>query len=133
MRLRLPTHAPRLMALPPRPSAAAGTSTQVAELSSGLQRLDHLLLNVTHEQRYLYARTVRHLRTVQSTHSRALWYQLLIYFFIVLTSFAQVGVCAGRAPGLPRTLCPQSARAPAGGGSPACVCGCAYACVLHMR
>lgn len=70
-----------------------GSAQQVADLSAGLQRLDHLLLNVTHEQRYLYARTVRHLRTVESTHSRTLWYQLLIYFFIVLTSFAQaVGV-----------------------------------------
>ncbi|GAB4814798.1 hypothetical protein N2152v2_001844 [Parachlorella kessleri] len=74
-------------------TTALGSAEQVAELSQGLQRLDHLLLNVTHEQRYLYARSVRHLRTVQSTHSRTLWYQLLIYFFIVLTSFAQaVGV-----------------------------------------
>lgn len=70
-----------------------GSAQQVADMSSGLQRLDTLLMNVTYEQRYLYARTVRHLRTVESTHARALWYQLLIYFFIILTSFAQaVGV-----------------------------------------
>lgn len=62
-------------------------------LQHGLQRLDHLLLNVTHEQRYLYARTARHLRTAQSTLARTFWYYTAIYGTICLASFSQlVGV-----------------------------------------
>lgn len=67
-----------------------GTVEQVEEVTQGLQRLDYYLMNVTNEQRYLYARTVRHLRTAQSTHARALGYMLLICGTIVLASFVQV-------------------------------------------
>lgn len=42
-------------------------------------------------QRYLYARTVRHLRTAESTHARTLGYMLLICGTIVAASFVQVG------------------------------------------
>ena len=66
------------------------TREQVDELSLGLQRLDYYLHNVTNEQRYLYARTLRHLKTVQSTHTRAFWYYLLTNSVIVLSAFAQV-------------------------------------------
>lgn len=66
---------------------------QVEEVTQGLQRLDYYLMNVTNEQRYLYARTVRHLRTAQSTHARALGYMLLICGTIVLASFVQVRRC----------------------------------------
>jgi hypothetical protein len=62
----------------------------VEEVSQGLQRLDYYLLNVTNEQRYLYARTARHLRTAESTHARTLWYMLLICGTIILASFVQV-------------------------------------------
>lgn len=67
-----------------------GTSEQVAELSRGLQRLDYYLQNVTNEQRFLYSRAVRHLRTVESTHARAFWYYFLIYSVIMMASTAQV-------------------------------------------
>lgn len=81
----------RPVSLPPaslRPPA--GTVEQVEEVTQGLQRLDHYLMNVTNEQRYLYARTVRHLRTAESTHGRTLGYMLLICGTIVLASFVQV-------------------------------------------
>jgi hypothetical protein len=74
----------------------AGTVEQVEEVTQGLQRLDYYLMNVTNEQRYLYARTVRHMRTAESTHSRALGYSLLICGTIVAASFVQVGEGAGR-------------------------------------
>jgi hypothetical protein len=63
---------------------------QVEEVTQGLQRLDYYLMNVTNEQRYLYARTVRHLRTAESTYGRTLGYMLLICGTIVLASFVQV-------------------------------------------
>ena len=63
------------------------------EVSQGRQRLDYYLLNVTNEQRYLYARTARHLRTAESTHARTLWYMLLICGTIILASFVQVRGC----------------------------------------
>jgi len=63
----------------------------VQEVTQGLQRLDYYLMNVTNEQRYLYARTVRHLRTAESTHARTLGYMLLICGTIVAASFVQVG------------------------------------------
>ena len=64
---------------PPLPAAAsAGTLHQVEEVTQGLQRLDFYLTNVTHEQRYLYARTIRHLRTAESTHGRTFGYLLLL-------------------------------------------------------
>ncbi|KAL4854397.1 hypothetical protein ACK3TF_004907 [Chlorella vulgaris] len=67
-----------------------GTIEQVEEVTQGLQRLDYYLMNVTNEQRYLYARTVRHLRTAESTYSRTFGYMILICSTIVLASFAQV-------------------------------------------
>lgn len=42
-------------------------------------------------QRFLYARTVRHLRTAESTYTRTLGYSLLICGTIVLASLVQVG------------------------------------------
>ncbi|PSC70489.1 transmembrane emp24 domain-containing p24beta3-like [Micractinium conductrix] len=71
-------------------ASSLGTVEQVQEVTSGLQRLDHYLMNVTNEQRYLYARTVRHLRTAESTHGRTLGYMLLICGTIVAASFVQV-------------------------------------------
>ncbi|KFM26672.1 hypothetical protein F751_6629 [Auxenochlorella protothecoides] len=67
-----------------------GTNDQVQSLADGLQRLDYYLHNVTNEQRYLSSRTERHLQTVRSTHSRALWYYVALYGVIVAASFAQV-------------------------------------------
>lgn len=67
-----------------------GTVEQVEEVTEGLQRLDYYLMNVTNEQRYLYARTVRHLRTAESTHTRTLMYMLLICTTIVAASVVQV-------------------------------------------
>lgn len=67
-----------------------GTVEQVEEVSQGLQRLDYYLMNVTNEQRYLYARTVRHLRTAESTKTRTLGYMLLICGTIVAASVVQV-------------------------------------------
>ncbi len=64
---------------------------QVEEVTEGLQRLDYYLTNVTNEQRYLYARTVRHLRTAESTYTRTLAYMLLICATIVAASVVQVG------------------------------------------
>ncbi|KAL4446240.1 hypothetical protein ABPG77_003047 [Micractinium sp. CCAP 211/92] len=67
-----------------------GTVEQVEEVTEGLQRLDYYLTNVTNEQRYLYARTVRHLRTAESTYTRTLAYMLLICATIVAASVVQV-------------------------------------------
>jgi emp24/gp25L/p24 family/GOLD len=67
-----------------------GTKEQIEDLEHGLLRLDHYLLNVTHEQRYLYSRTVRHLRTAESTLRRTFWYYLAIYSVICLASFSQL-------------------------------------------
>ena len=62
-------------------------------MTHGLHRLDHYLHNVTNEQRYLYARTERHLRTAKSTLTRTFWYYSAIYGTICLASFSQlVGV-----------------------------------------
>lgn len=80
-----------------------GTAEQVTALMEGLQRLDFYLHNVTNEQRYLSSRSDRHLRTVRSTHARALWYNLAVYAAIVLAAFAQVrrgAVFLGRPRGL---------------------------------
>lgn len=54
---------------------------------------------MTNEQRYLSSRTERHLQTVRSTHSRALWYYVALYGVIVAASFAQVSTTAGVVPG----------------------------------
>ena len=89
--LQAPTRILPLPVRPPPPPPLAGTVEQVQEVTSGLQRLDHYLMNVTNEQRYLYARTVRHLRTAESTHGRTLGYMLLICGTIVAASFVQVG------------------------------------------
>lgn len=72
-------------------------------MTQGLQRLDYYLMNVTNEQRYLYARTVRHLRTAESTYSRTFGYMILICSTIVLASFAQVcgGALCGRGVAVP--------------------------------
>ena len=59
-------------------------------MMEGLRRLEWYLANITHEQRYLHARTVRHLRTAESTHGRALGYSLLIYTVVVAAAAAQV-------------------------------------------
>ncbi|KAI7846327.1 hypothetical protein COHA_000164 [Chlorella ohadii] len=67
-----------------------GTADQVREVTEGLQRLDYYLTNITNEQRYLYARTMRHLRTAESTHARTMGYMLLICGTIVAASFVQV-------------------------------------------
>lgn len=82
---------------PPAPRAShrrpAGSAEQIEVLQHGLQRLDHYLANVTNEQRYLYARTARHLRTAESTLQRTFWYYTAIYGTICLASFSQlVGV-----------------------------------------
>jgi hypothetical protein len=65
---------------------------QIVDIESGLGRIDRYLTNVTHEQRYLYARTVRHLRTAESTLSRTYWYYTLVYSVICLASFSQIMV-----------------------------------------
>lgn len=67
-----------------------GTKEQIESLEHGLLRLDHYLLNVTHEQRFLYSRTVRHLRTAESTLRRTFWYYSAIYSVICLASFSQL-------------------------------------------
>ena len=67
-----------------------GTKEQIESLQHGLLRLDHYLLNVTHEQRYLYSRTLRHLRTAESTLRRTFWYYIAIYSAICLASFSQL-------------------------------------------
>ena len=67
-----------------------GTKEQIASLEHGLLRLDHYLMNVTQEQRYLYARTLRHLKTAESTLWRTFWYYLAIYGTICLASFSQL-------------------------------------------
>jgi len=67
-----------------------GTKEQIEDLEHGLLRLDHYLLNVTHEQRYLYSRTVRHLRTAESTLRRTFWYYMAIYTVICLAAFSQL-------------------------------------------
>lgn len=85
----LPPPPGHLHALPAAP--LAGTVEQVEEVTEGLQRLDYYLTNVTNEQRYLYARTVRHLRTAESTYTRTLAYMLLICATIVAASVVQVG------------------------------------------
>lgn len=76
--------------LPLMDPSMLGSKEQIERLSQGLMRLDHYLTNVTNEQRYLYARTVRHLKTSQSTHTRAFWYSLAIFSTVALASFAQV-------------------------------------------
>ena len=74
---------------PPTPPPT-GSKAQVAAVQAGLLRLDHLLLNVTHEQRHLYARTARHLQTAKSTLARAFWYYLVLYAAIAGASFSQL-------------------------------------------
>ena len=46
-------------------------------------------------QRYLYARTMRHLRTAESTHARTMGYMLLICGTIVAASFVQARAGTG--------------------------------------
>lgn len=71
-------------------AANLGSKDQVDSLEMGLLRLDHYLHNVTNEQRFLYARTVRHLRTAESTLRRTFWYYLALYAVICLASFSQL-------------------------------------------
>ena len=63
---------------------------QIVDISSGLSRLDRYLVNVTNEQRFLYARTVRHLKTASSTLSRTYWYYTAVYGAICLASVSQI-------------------------------------------
>lgn len=77
-------------AIPEVDPSMLGTQDQIKELQQGLMKLDHYLRNVTNEQRYLYARTVRHLKTAKSTHNRAFWYSLLVSLVIAAASFVQV-------------------------------------------
>lgn len=112
--------------LPPSPippahptPTRAGSKEQVQEVTQGLQRLDFYLTNVTHEQRYLYARTVRHLRTAESTKRRTLLYSMLLTLTIVAASLAQVGApslgwqcSAGGRPSTGRMLAACWARGP---------------------
>lgn len=67
-----------------------GTHDQVVSIEMGLNRIDRYIENVTNEQRFLYARTVRHLKTAQSTLSRTYYYYFAIYFAIILASVSQV-------------------------------------------
>ena len=69
-----------------------GTQDQIESLTHGLLRLDHYLMNVTHEQRLLYSRTCRHLRTAESTLRRTFWYYLALYVIICMASFSQLVV-----------------------------------------
>ncbi len=48
--------------------------------------------NATSETRLLYARTLRHLRTAQSTLTRTKWYYFAVYSIIVSASVAQIAV-----------------------------------------
>ncbi len=68
------------------------THEQISDISQGLGRLDRYLVNVTHEQRFLYARTLRHLKTAKSTLSRTKWYYGGLYAAICLASFSQIVV-----------------------------------------
>jgi hypothetical protein len=77
-------------AIPEVDPSMLGTQDQIKELQQGLVKLDHYLRNVTNEQKYLYARTVRHLKTAKSTHTRAFWYSLLVSSVIAAASFVQV-------------------------------------------
>ena len=63
---------------------------QVSDIVQGLEKLDHYLRNVTNEQRFLYARTVRHLKTAQSTLSRTYSYYSFVYLVIILASMSQI-------------------------------------------
>lgn len=67
-----------------------GSKQQIEDLEVGLLRLDRYLTNVTNEQRFLHARTVRHLKTVESTLTRTFWYYLAIYVVICAASFSQL-------------------------------------------
>ena len=66
------------------------THEQIMNIESGLAKLDRFLVNVTSETRFLYARTLRHLRTSESTLSRTKWYYTAVYAFIVAASVAQI-------------------------------------------
>lgn len=68
------------------------THEQISDISQGLGRLDRYLVNVTNEQRFLYARTLRHLKTAKSTLSRTKWYYTSIYTAICVASFSQIVV-----------------------------------------
>lgn len=68
------------------------THEQISNIAQGLGRLDRYLVNVTNEQRFLYARTLRHLKTAKSTLSRTKWYYSGIYMAICLASFSQIVV-----------------------------------------
>jgi hypothetical protein len=73
-------------------AAALGSKEQIEDLEHGLLRLDHYLQNVTAEQRHLYGRTLRHLKTAESTLRRTFWYYLAIYCVICAASFSQLFV-----------------------------------------
>lgn len=69
-----------------------GSREQIESLQHGLLRLDHYLHNVTNEQRHLYSRTMRHMKTAQSTLRRTFWYYSALYVVICLASFSQLVV-----------------------------------------
>ena len=68
------------------------THEQIEDIELGLAKLDRFLHNVTSETRFLYARTLRHLRTSESTLSRTKWYYATLYSFIIVASVVQIMV-----------------------------------------
>jgi hypothetical protein len=68
------------------------THEQISDIETGLAKLDRYMHNVTSETRFLYARTLRHLRTAQSTLARTKWYYFAVYSIIVSASVAQIAV-----------------------------------------
>jgi p24 family protein beta-1 len=68
------------------------THEQISDIENGLAKLDRYMHNVTSETRFLYARTLRHLRTAQSTLARTKWYYFAVYSIIVSSSVAQIAV-----------------------------------------
>lgn len=72
--------------------ATLATHDQILDIENGLAKLDRYMHNVTSETRFLYARTLRHLRTAESTLARTKWYYLAVYSFIVMASVAQIAV-----------------------------------------
>ena len=68
------------------------THEQIEDIEHGLAKLDRFLHNVTSETRFLYARTLRHLRTSESTLSRTKWYYATLYSFIIVASVVQIMV-----------------------------------------
>ena len=70
----------------------AATHEQIQDIENGLAKLDRYMHNVTSETRFLYARTLRHLRTAESTLRRTRWYYFAVYSIIVSASVSQIAV-----------------------------------------